>query len=202
MDVAPAGTVRGEGISEDELRLAARNHALPLEALRYDITPPGLHYLLIHYDIPFLDGHAWRLTVRGSVGRPLTLDLAALRAMPPRTVRVTMECAGNGRARLNPRPISQPWLVEAVGTADWTGVPLRDVLAAAQVDPAAADVVFTGADHGVERGVEQDYQRSLGLAEASEDDVLLAYAMNGAPLRIRALALPSRSVTTASVSQG
>jgi DMSO/TMAO reductase YedYZ molybdopterin-dependent catalytic subunit len=172
----------GESISWQELALAARNHGMPLEAMRYDLTPPGLHYLLIHYDIPFLDGRAWRLTVGGSVGRPLTLDLAELQAMPSRTVRVTMECAGNGRARLNPRPISQPWLVEAVGTAEWTGVPVRDVLATAQVDPEAVDVVFTGADHGVERGVEQDYQRSLSVAEASEDDVLLAYAMNGAPL--------------------
>jgi DMSO/TMAO reductase YedYZ molybdopterin-dependent catalytic subunit len=172
----------GEGISGQELALAARNHGMPLEAMRYDLTPPGLHYLLVHYDIPFIDGPSWRLRVDGSVARPLTLDLAALQAMPQRTVRVTMECAGNGRARLEPRPISQPWLVEAVGTAEWTGVPLRDVLAAAQVDPAAVDVVFTGADHGVERGVEQDYQRSLSVSEAGEDDVLLAYAMNGAPL--------------------
>src|SRR5262249_26727921 len=98
------------------------------------------------------------------------------------TVRVTMECAGNGRARLEPRPVSQPWLVEAVGTAEWTGVPLRDVLATAGPESTGVDVVFTGSDHGVERGVEQDYQRSLTVAEATEPDVLLAYAMNGAPL--------------------
>jgi DMSO/TMAO reductase YedYZ molybdopterin-dependent catalytic subunit len=102
--------------------------------------------------------------------------------MPARTVRVTMECAGNGRARLQPRPVSQPWLVEAVGTAEWTGVPLRDVLTAAGVDPAGVEVVFTGADHGVERGVEQDYQRSLTVADALSDDVLLAYRMNGSDL--------------------
>jgi DMSO/TMAO reductase YedYZ molybdopterin-dependent catalytic subunit len=172
----------GEGISTQELALAARNHGLPLEALRCDVTPPGLHYLLIHYDIPFLDGESWRLRVGGAVRRRSTLDLAGLRALPAHTVRVTMECAGNGRARLAPRPVSQPWLVEAVGTAEWTGVPLRDVLAAAHVDPAAVEVVFTGADHGVERGVEQDYQRSLPIADATGDDVLLAYAMNGAPL--------------------
>jgi DMSO/TMAO reductase YedYZ molybdopterin-dependent catalytic subunit len=171
-----------EGISEHELALAARNHGMPLEAMHYDLTPPGLHYLLVHYDIPFLDGRAWRLRVNGSVRRPLTLDLDTLRSMPQRTVRVTMECAGNGRARLNPRPISQPWLVEAVGTAEWTGVPLLDVLATARVEPGAVDIVFTGADHGVERGVEQDYQRSLSVAEAGEEDVLLAHAMNGAPL--------------------
>ncbi|MEV0719423.1 sulfite oxidase [Asanoa sp. NPDC050611] len=171
-----------EGVSTAELGLAARNHGMPLEAMRYDLTPPGLHYLLIHYDIPFVDESAWTLRVLGEVDRPLTLDLATLKAMPARTVRATMECAGNGRARLEPRPVSQPWLVEAVGTAEWTGVPLRDVLTAAGVRPSAVDVVFTGADHGVERGVEQDYQRKLTVAEAGDPDVLLAYAMNGAPL--------------------
>ena len=42
----------GEGITPEELALAARNHGLPLEALRYEVTPPGLHYVLVHYDIP------------------------------------------------------------------------------------------------------------------------------------------------------
>lgn len=172
----------GEGISLDELGLAARNHGMPLEAMRYDVTPAGLHYLLVHYDIPYLQSQSWTLTVDGVVSTPLSLDLQALRAMPSRTVRVTMECAGNGRARLEPRPVSQPWLVEAVGTADWTGVPLAHVLEAAGVGDSAVDVVFTGADHGVERGVEQDYQRSLSLAEARAEDVILAYAMNGAEL--------------------
>ena len=172
----------GEGIGMDELGLAARNHGMPLEALRYEITPSGLHYLLIHYDIPSDDERPWRISVGGAVSRPLTLDIGALRSRPARTVRVTMECAGNGRAQLRPRPVSQPWLVEAVGTADWTGVPLRDVLGEAGPDPSAVEVVFTGADHGVERGVEQDYQRSLPLAEAMGEDVLLAYEMNGRPL--------------------
>lgn len=172
----------GEGITTEELALAARNHGMPLEALRYDVTPAGLHYLLIHYDIPAADPAHWRVTVGGRVAHPLTLDLPALRARQATTVRVTLECAGNGRARLDPRPVSQPWLVEAVGTADWTGVPLRDVLDEAGVDAEAVEVVFTGADHGVERGVEQDYQRSLPVAEAMREDVLLAYEMNGAAL--------------------
>ena len=172
----------GEQISTEELALAARNHGMPLEALRYDLTPAGLHYVLIHYDIPAVDPDTWRLSVGGLVTRPLTLDLDALRERPPTTVRVTMECAGNGRARLQPRPVSQPWLVEAVGTAEWTGVPLRDVLAEAGLDPSALEVVFTGADHGIERGVEQDYQRSLAIAEAMREEMLLAYQMNDQPL--------------------
>jgi len=175
----------GEGIGVDELALATRNHGLPLEALRYDLTPPGLHYVLVHYDIPDTGpAHHWRVSVNGAVHTALHLDLAALRDFPATTIRVTLECAGNGRARLLPRPVSQPWLVEAVGTADWTGVPLRLLLARAGVSPDAVDVVFTGADHGVERGVEQDYQRSLPVAAALGGDpqVLVAYAMNGAPL--------------------
>ncbi|MFE3323842.1 sulfite oxidase [Streptomyces sp. NPDC059176] len=175
----------GEGISPEELALAARNHGLPLEALAYDVSPPGLHYVLVHYDIPTVrDDAAWRLTVRGRVGTPLDLGAADLRSYEPVTHRVTMECAGNGRARLDPRPVSQPWLLEAIGTADWTGVPLRLLLAEAGVSADAVEVVFTGADHGVERGVEQDYRRSLPLAVATGDDpeVLVAYAMNGAPL--------------------
>ncbi|WP_329403273.1 sulfite oxidase [Streptomyces melanogenes] len=173
-----------EGVSPEELALAARNHGLPLEALRYDVTPPGLHYVLVHYDIPYAEADGWQLTVGGRVRTALTFDLAALRAFPAVTHRVTMECAGNGRARLTPRPVSQPWLVEGVGTAEWTGVPLRTLLAESGVEPDAVEAVFTGADHGVERGVEQDYQRSLPLADAvgPDPEVLVAYEMNGAPL--------------------
>lgn len=174
-----------EGIGLDELALAARNHAMPLEALRYDLTPVGLHYLLVHYDIPAVDPLAWRLRIDGAVDRAAELDLPALRALPRRTVPVTLECAGNGRARLQPRPVSQPWLTEAVGTAEWTGTPLAGLLARAGVHTGAVEVAFTGADHGVERGVEQDYQRALPMAEALGEDVLLAYEMNGAPLPVQ-----------------
>jgi DMSO/TMAO reductase YedYZ molybdopterin-dependent catalytic subunit len=93
-----------------------------------------------------------------------------------------MECAGNGRARLDPRPVSQPWLLEAVGTAEWTGTPLAPLLEEAGVSDGAVDVVFTGCDHGVERGVEQDYARGLPLAEALRSETLLVWAMNGVPL--------------------
>jgi DMSO/TMAO reductase YedYZ molybdopterin-dependent catalytic subunit len=172
----------GEGIGLDELALATRNHGLPLEALRDDVTPPGLHYVLTHYDIPAVDPVSWTLEVGGAVERPLRLDLTAVRARPAHTARVTLECAGNGRARLEPRPVSQPWLLEAVGTADWTGTSLAGLLAEAGLSPGAVDVVFTGADHGVERGVEQDYARSLPVAEALRPDVLLAWDMNGGPL--------------------
>lgn len=165
-----------------ELQNAFRNRGMPLEALRYDTTPTGLHYLLTHFDVPEVHPNAWQLTVDGHVDRPLTLSLATLVARPSVTLAVTLECAGNGRARMAPRAESQPWLYEAIGTAEWTGTPLRGVLEDAGVRDDAAEVVFTGADHGLQGGVEHDYQRSLTLAEAAREEVLLAYAMNGRPL--------------------
>jgi sulfane dehydrogenase subunit SoxC len=172
----------GEGITLDELALATRNHGMPLEALRYDVTPAGLHYVLTHYDIPAVDPASWRLEITGAVQRPLRLTLDEVARRPAVTERVLLECAGNGRARFEPRPISQPWLLEAVGTAEWTGTPLAPLLAEAGVSADAVDVVFTGADHGVERGVEQDYARALPLAEAMHPATMLAWAMNGSPL--------------------
>jgi DMSO/TMAO reductase YedYZ molybdopterin-dependent catalytic subunit len=173
---------RGPDIGVDELQLAARNSGMPLEALNWPVTPVGLHYLLIHYDIPRVDPANWSLHVDGVVNRPLTLSLDEVRARPAQTVAVTMECAGNGRARLEPRPVSQPWLVEAVGTAEWTGTPLRGLLDEAGLRDDAVEVVFTGLDHGVEGGVEQDYERSLSIADASRGEVILAYEVNGQPL--------------------
>jgi DMSO/TMAO reductase YedYZ molybdopterin-dependent catalytic subunit len=168
-------------ISQEELQLAARNHGMPLEALRWDVTPVGLHYLLIHYDIPAVDPASWRLEVGGRVSRPLSLSLEDLCSRPAVTRAVTMECAGNGRARLEPHIVSQPWLLEAVGNAEWTGVPVAALLEEAGLADDAVEVLFTGLDRGVEGGEEQSYQRSLTLAEAV-DGPLLAFAINGEPL--------------------
>jgi DMSO/TMAO reductase YedYZ molybdopterin-dependent catalytic subunit len=169
-------------ISTEELALAARNHGMPLEALRYPVTPVGLHYLLLHYDIPAVDPDAWRLEVSGLVEKPRSLSLAELRSLPAVELVATMECAGNGRARLEPRPFSQPWLEEAVGTGRWRGVPLAAVLAEAGLAPGAAEVVLSGLDRGIEAGVEQRYERSLPVEVALDGGALLAYELDGVPL--------------------
>jgi sulfane dehydrogenase subunit SoxC len=175
-------TAAGADITLEELQLAARNHGLPLEALRHDITPIGLHYLLTHFDIPAVDETTWRLKVGGNVARLLTLTLEDIRRRPQRTLAVTLECAGNGRALLSPRPASQPWLQEAVGTAEWTGTPLAALLDDAGLDSQALEVVFTGLDRGVQGDVEHLYERSLQLADAMREEVLLAYEINRQPL--------------------
>ena len=171
-----------EPITNEELALAARNHGMPLEGLRYDVTPAGMHYLLIHFDIPAADAETWAIEVGGRVARSVTLSIEDLRARPAVTMPVTMECAGNGRARLDPRPLSQPWLDEAIGTGTWTGTPLAPILAEAGLEPDAVEVVFRGADHGEQGGVEHDYERSLSIADATREEVTLAYELNGQPL--------------------
>jgi DMSO/TMAO reductase YedYZ molybdopterin-dependent catalytic subunit len=174
MDAADFSTV--------ELALATRNHGLPLEALRYDLTPVGLHYLLIHFDIPQVDAETWTLEIRGEVRNPLTLALEDVKQRPRASVACTLECAGNGRARLTPRPLSQPWLEEAVGNAEWTGTPLAPLLEEAGVEETAVEVLFTGLDRGIQGEVEHAYERSLSLDESRRPDVLLAYEVNGQPL--------------------
>jgi len=166
----------------EEVALAARNSGMPLEALRHDVTPAGLHYSLIHFDIPHVQAGSWRLVVSGLLERPLSLSLEDLRGMRARTVRVTLECAGNGRAQVSPRYPSVPWMEEGVSTAEWTGVPLADVLQAAALRPEAKDVVFWGADRGIDRNIEHAFARSLAPDEAMRGDMLLAWAMNGQPL--------------------
>jgi DMSO/TMAO reductase YedYZ molybdopterin-dependent catalytic subunit len=166
----------------EELGLAFRNIALPLEALRYDVTPLGLHYTLSHFDIPALDPTAFRLQVGGKVETRLALSLEELRALPARTLRVTLECAGNGRAGMSPRYPSMPWMHGGVGTAEWTGAPLKLVLARAGLAASSREIAFIGADRGFDSGVEHAFGRSLSLDDALRDDVLLAWGMNGRPL--------------------
>jgi sulfane dehydrogenase subunit SoxC len=170
-------------IDLDELQLAARNHGMPLELLREPITPAGLHYLLIHFDIPHVDPDAWRLEMRGLFREPMSLSLAYLRSLPAETITVTLECAGNGRALIPDHTPSQPWLREAVGTAEWTGIPLAPLLEAEQIANRASEIVFTGLDRGIQGDIEHNYERSLPWFDGFPEDVLLAYEMNGAPLQ-------------------
>jgi DMSO/TMAO reductase YedYZ molybdopterin-dependent catalytic subunit len=180
---APSNPPTDGPLTFEELQLAGRNRGMPLEALRYDITPTGLHYLLVHFDIPAVDVSSWRLRLGGLVERPLELRLEDLRSRPRRTIPVTLECAGNGRARLTPRPLSNPWLFEAIGTAEWTGTPLAGLLDEIGVSADATELVFTGVDRGLQGGVEHAYQRSLTLAEARRQEVLVVDEMNGEPLQ-------------------
>lgn len=178
--------------SEDEVRLANRNSGTLLETLRHDVTPIGLHYLLIHFDVPYINAQSHRLEFADGFENPLSLSLDDIQALPQVTLPVTLECAGNGRTGLTPRAHSMPWSYEAVGTSEWTGTPLAALIKRAKPKTGTVEIAFIGADNGFDKGVEHAYGRSLTLAQIESLDVLLVHSMNGqvllpqhgAPLRI------------------
>jgi len=161
------------------------NCETPITALIGGIAMPTSHfYVRNHFRIPKLDSSSWRLNVAGLVRRPLTLSLQDLQNMRSQTLIVTMECAGNGRALLDPPTDGEQWGLGAASIAEWSGIPLVEVLETAGVETSAREVVFRGADGGTvatRSGVTR-FERSLELGVALEPDVLLAYAMNGEPL--------------------
>ncbi|MGQ0846383.1 MAG: molybdopterin-dependent oxidoreductase [Sporichthyaceae bacterium] len=147
------------------------------------VMPNARFYVRNHFPTPMLDAADFRLRIGGAVERPLELTMRELRAMPAQTMVATLECAGNGRAGLDPPVPGEPWRVGAVSTAEWTGVALRDVLDRVGPTAAACEVLFRGADSGVVEGDRLiNFERSLTVEQARTSDALLVYAMNGEPL--------------------
>jgi DMSO/TMAO reductase YedYZ molybdopterin-dependent catalytic subunit len=144
------------------------------------VMPKAHFYVRNHFQIPLLDPETWRLSVGGLVDRPLSLSLRDLHNMPSQTLVVTLECAGNGRSRFKPAIEGEKWNLGAVSTAEWTGVPLGEVLYRAGPQAKAREVVFRGADGGDAIR----FERSLQLDDAKGSEALLAYAMNGEPLPV------------------
>jgi len=152
------------------------------------VVMPNAHfYVRNHFQIPNLDPTTFRLTVGGLVERPLSLSLRDLHNMRSQSVIVTLECAGNGRTLFDPPIEGEKWNLGAVSTAEWTGVPLVEVLDRAGIRTGAREVLFRGADGGQMEGHSGPirFERSLQLDHARDADLLLAYAMNGEPLPIQ-----------------
>lgn len=163
------------------------NGGPPPELLRRSpVTPADLFFVRSHGAIPQIDPASYRLSVGGMVRRPLELTLADLREQFPRRVlAATLQCAGNRRDELlavADIPGEVPWGAEAIGSAEWAGAPLRDVLLAAGVEAAAAHAAFAGLDEVERQGRRFTFGGSVPLEKALGQEVLLAYEMNGAPL--------------------
>jgi DMSO/TMAO reductase YedYZ molybdopterin-dependent catalytic subunit len=163
------------------------NCETPPGLLGGELTPTAQFYRRNHFPIPVLDPATWRLDVGGLVRQPLRLSLHELTHLPAETSVVTLECAGNGRQSFRPRIPGEQWGFGAVSTAEWTGVPLADVLRQAGIEPGACEVVFGGADRGAVDDARPPvhFERSLPVADALGSGALLAYAMNGQPLPAR-----------------
>ena len=167
--------------SEDPLNLE-----MPFSMLDSFITPTKSFYVRTHFPIPAIDKDKWWLHVEGEVEKQLAINYQELLELESLTVPVTLECAGNNRNFLEPKVKGVQWGLGAVGTAEWTGVPLSILLDRAALKPEAREVILEGADGGMLEDPkcpagELKFARSVPLAKARED-VLLAYKMNDADL--------------------
>jgi DMSO/TMAO reductase YedYZ molybdopterin-dependent catalytic subunit len=155
----------------------------PFGRLDSFLTPTELFYIRNHFPTPRLDSASYRLEIEGAVQNPLALGYDELRRMPAETRVATLECAGNGRVFLVPQVDGAQWGLGAVGTAEWTGVPLVDLLVRAKLDQDACEVILEGADRGTPREPPIPprpiaYARSLARDKAVRREVLIAYQMN------------------------
>jgi len=162
-----------------------------------DITPTEAFYARNHGPIPHIAPQRWRLRIDGRVERPLSLTYDQLtKDFDQHSVVATLACAGNRRAemmRARPMPGQEPWARGAISTANWRGVRLADVLAAAGAQRRdGLHVAFTAADVSQAARPVQPYGGSITLGKATSPEVLLAWQMNsrslprahGGPVRV------------------
>jgi DMSO/TMAO reductase YedYZ molybdopterin-dependent catalytic subunit len=104
------------------------NLEYPFDQVDEFLTPNDLFYIRSHFKAPVLDRHGYKLSIYGAVKTPFKISYEELLAMSSVTKPVTLECAGNGRIFLIPQVKEAQWRLGAVGTANWTGVPLTALL--------------------------------------------------------------------------
>ena len=145
-------------------------------------TPADEFFTIQHYGQPDIDVATHAVEISGLVTHPQALSVADIRRRPRTEIACAFECSGNSRRRFN----------GLISNGLWGGTSLRALLDDVGVEPDGKEVVFFGADAGTEtiesRGnswqVDQQYARSLSLADAMRDDALLAYELNGEPLSL------------------
>lgn len=141
-------------------------------------TPNDDFYIVQHYNQPVIAERDYRLRITGLVDNALEIDLAELRSRPKVEIDAGFECGGNNRGIFH----------GLIGNARWGGVRVRDLLREAGLQDDGIEVVFYGADRGMETirdvDTEQSFGRSMHFEDALRPEVLLAYEMNGEPLNL------------------
>jgi sulfane dehydrogenase subunit SoxC len=140
------------------------------------ITPSALHFERHHAGVPRIDPQRHELLIHGLVERPLVFTMKDLRRFRSVSEIRFIECAGNTGSDHAGRPGIDPQRSHGlVSCSEWTGVPLKTLLAEAGVKAKASWLVVEGVDAS-------RLARTLPLTKAL-DDVLVAYGQNGEALR-------------------
>ncbi len=157
--------------------------SVPAHEHDFDVTPNQRMFVRNNLLTPLIDINSHRLTIKGLVDRELSFSVFDL-AKQFQTVSIQgmLECAGSGRSGYQPTASGTPWLLTGgMGCPDWGGVRLADVLRAAGLKPNAAHVAGQGGDPGMV-ATAAPVIRSIPMKKALDEDTLIAWSMNGAPL--------------------
>jgi DMSO/TMAO reductase YedYZ molybdopterin-dependent catalytic subunit len=154
---------------------------LDIRKIEGAITPTDQFFFIQHYNKPELDAATYRLKLTGLVSKPAELSLGDLQSMRSVDVVNGYECSGNSARSMQ----------GLSSNGRFTGVRLRDVLQRVGVSDKAREVVFFGTDKGNEDVVfrqqtlkmQQQFARSITLENAMKPEPLLAWGLNGQPLR-------------------
>jgi DMSO/TMAO reductase YedYZ molybdopterin-dependent catalytic subunit len=161
------------------------NYETPLSYFTSEFTPNDSFFVRYHLSgIPEeIDGAQWKLKVGGDgTGKELEFSVAELRSnFEAVELAAVCQCSGNRRGFSEPHVAGVQWGLGAVGNAVWQGVRLKDVLSRANLRPETVEIVVNGADQPVLDGT-PDFIKSIPADKALNDNTLIAYAMNGAPL--------------------
>ncbi|MDD2542252.1 MAG: molybdopterin-dependent oxidoreductase [Desulfuromonadaceae bacterium] len=155
----------------------------PLKYFRELITPNEALFVRWHLaDIPTsVDLATWRLVIHGNVEQQISLSMDDLKKFEKVVYTAVIQCAGNGRSFFNPPVFGGQWLNGAMGNVTWGGVRLKDILNKAGLKTGSMEVVFKGLDKAVLPAT-PNFLKSLPLDKALEDDIIVAYEMNGREL--------------------
>lgn len=160
------------------------NFETPIEVFEQVFTPNDAFFVRYHLArIPEVAAAQWKLEIGGDAAeKPFTLDLAALqRDFEAVEIPAVLQCSGNRRGLSDPHVPGVEWGIGAMGNARWKGVRLKDLLARAGLKKEAVEVAFNGADQGSLDST-PDFVKSLPVWKATDENTLLAWQMNGAPL--------------------
>ena len=160
------------------------NAEFPPHLLHDFVTPTSRHFVRNNSSIPERakrkDLQGWKLTIDGAVDTQLELSMDDLLRFPQVSLKVVLECAGNGRSLFDPKVGGTPWIRGAVGCSEWTGVRLRDVLKHAGLKPNAVYLGNYGEDVPVDSG--EAFSRGIPIEKAMDEHTLIAFKMNGEDL--------------------
>ena len=155
----------------------------PLHHFKELITPNNALFVRWHITpIPTsVDLNLWRLKVGGNTEKELQLSIDDLKKFEKVTYTAVIQCSGNGRSFFEPRVPGGQWGNGAMGNITWSGSRLKDIINTAGIKSGSVDVSFNGLDTGTLPTV-PDFIKSLPVDKAMEEDIIVAYEMNGEPL--------------------